>query len=149
MIQMLTADTAKFLNKGYAADEQGFYKRILEHKKGKRSPAIKQIELDLARTLPTNALFRNGEPTLDALRRVLVAFSWLNPRIGFRDLGLIFGPQPHTPQPRFPSPASAPSLASPPSPAAPARRRARWYLPAAVPAGICVPRSRADRKWLC
>ena len=38
MIQMLTADTAKFLNKGYAADEQGFYKRILEHKKGKRSP---------------------------------------------------------------------------------------------------------------
>lgn len=76
IIQLLTADNVKFLGENY-------YRKILDHKDGKTSAAIRQIDLDLNRTLPTNMLFRPGQQTVAALRRVLVAFSWFNPRIGY------------------------------------------------------------------
>ena len=41
---------------------EGYYQHLLESIKGKASPAVKQIELDLLRTLPDNKHYQ----TLDA-----------------------------------------------------------------------------------
>lgn len=47
-------------------------------------PASRQIELDLHRTLTTNQHFSSpSSPALQQLRRVLLAFSWRNPAIGY------------------------------------------------------------------
>ncbi|XP_020623256.1 TBC1 domain family member 2B-like [Orbicella faveolata] len=62
----------------------GYYAHLLENMKGKHSPAVKQIELDLLRTLPNNKHYDN----LDAdgttkLREVLLAYSWHNLHVGY------------------------------------------------------------------
>ncbi|KAK1904382.1 TBC1 domain family member 2A [Dissostichus eleginoides] len=47
-------------------------------------PASRQIQLDLHRTLTTNQHFSSpSSPALQQLRRVLLAFSWQNPAIGY------------------------------------------------------------------
>lgn len=47
-------------------------------------PASRQIELDLPRTLTTNQLFSSpSSAALQQLRRILLAFSWRNPAIGY------------------------------------------------------------------
>lgn len=47
-------------------------------------PASRQIELDLHRTLTTNQHFSSpSSPALQQLRRILLAFSWRNPAIGY------------------------------------------------------------------
>eukprot|EP00066_Takifugu_rubripes_P026574 XP_011615840.1 PREDICTED: TBC1 domain family member 2A-like [Takifugu rubripes] len=47
-------------------------------------PASRQIELDLPRTLTTNRLFCSpSSAALQQLRRILLAFSWRNPEIGY------------------------------------------------------------------
>ena len=61
-----------------------YYVKILEHKAGKTSVATKQIELDLMRTFPTHRDYHVvGSPKIESLRRILVAFSWHNPTIGY------------------------------------------------------------------
>jgi hypothetical protein len=45
--------------------------------------AIAQIDLDLHRTMPHNVFFGSGGPGVDKLRRVLVAFSYKNPVVGY------------------------------------------------------------------
>ncbi|RMX50100.1 hypothetical protein pdam_00002943 [Pocillopora damicornis] len=65
-----------------AGDE--YYHHLLESIKGRPSPAVKQIELDLLRTLPNNKHYDK----LDAdgttkLREVLLAYSWHNPDVGY------------------------------------------------------------------
>ncbi|KAK9241037.1 rab-GTPase-TBC domain-containing protein [Lipomyces kononenkoae] len=51
---------------------------------GEHDPeALSQIELDLYRTMPTNVFFGGKGPGVDKLRRVLLAFSKRNPKIGY------------------------------------------------------------------
>ena len=77
MIRDWTKAQQRFQGKNY-------FHRILEHKEQKMSTATKQIELDLARTFPTHKDFCDLEcEGIAKLRRVLVAFSWHNPVIGY------------------------------------------------------------------
>ncbi|XP_053559207.1 TBC1 domain family member 2A [Bombina bombina] len=60
------------------------YEKLLNKCETSQHPATKQIELDLHRTLTNNKHF--SCPTSDfiqKLRRVLLAFSWQNPTIGY------------------------------------------------------------------
>ncbi|KAJ1219215.1 hypothetical protein NDU88_006784 [Pleurodeles waltl] len=60
------------------------YENLLKNCENKENPASRQIELDLHRTLTNNRHF--SVPTsqyIQKLRRVLLAFSWHNPTIGY------------------------------------------------------------------
>lgn len=47
-------------------------------------PASRQIQLDLHRTLTTNQYFSSpSSPALEQLHRVLLAFAWQNPTVGY------------------------------------------------------------------
>ncbi|XP_060619766.2 TBC1 domain family member 2A [Anolis sagrei] len=62
----------------------GHYQNLLKKCEAVEHPASRQIELDLPRTLTNNKHFLS--PTsqlLPKLRRVLLAFSWQNPTIGY------------------------------------------------------------------
>ncbi|XP_004600309.2 TBC1 domain family member 2A isoform X2 [Sorex araneus] len=62
----------------------GRYQELLGRGQACEHPAARQIELDLNRTFPSNKHFTcptSGFP--DKLRRVLLAFSWQNPTIGY------------------------------------------------------------------
>eukprot|EP00041_Stephanoeca_diplocostata_P032998 m.1076837 g.1076837 ORF g.1076837 m.1076837 type:complete len:790 (-) comp24249_c0_seq2:909-3278(-) len=77
VVHSMTKANKKFLGHTH-------YRNILQAKHGKRSKAIKQIDLDLDRTFPTNFMFESIDTdTAISLRNVLVAFSWHNPRIGY------------------------------------------------------------------
>ncbi|OXB81765.1 UNVERIFIED_CONTAM: hypothetical protein H355_010326 [Colinus virginianus] len=60
------------------------YQRLLRQSKSTEHPACRQIELDLPRTLTNNKHFSSPTSQLiPKLRRVLLAFSWHNPAIGY------------------------------------------------------------------
>ncbi|NXM59957.1 TBD2A protein, partial [Illadopsis cleaveri] len=60
------------------------YQRLLEQSRSTEHPACRQIELDLPRTLTNNKHFSSPTSQLiPRLRRVLLAFSWHNPAIGY------------------------------------------------------------------
>ncbi|XP_038026383.1 TBC1 domain family member 2A [Anas platyrhynchos] len=60
------------------------YQRLLRQSKSTEHPACRQIELDLPRTLTNNKYFSSPTSQLiPKLRRVLLAFSWHNPAIGY------------------------------------------------------------------
>ncbi|NXU66373.1 TBD2A protein, partial [Horornis vulcanius] len=62
----------------------GHYQRLLEQSRSTEHPACRQIELDLPRTLTNNKHFASPTSQLiPKLRRVLLAFSWHNPAIGY------------------------------------------------------------------
>ncbi|NXK90418.1 TBD2A protein, partial [Formicarius rufipectus] len=62
----------------------GHYQRLLQQSKSTEHPASRQIELDLPRTLTNNKHFSSPTSQLiPKLRRVLLAFSWHNPAIGY------------------------------------------------------------------
>ncbi|CAH3154885.1 unnamed protein product [Porites evermanni] len=62
----------------------GYYQQLLESIKGRPSPAVKQIELDLLRTLPNNKHYeRLDADGTSKLRDVLLAYSWHNPDVGY------------------------------------------------------------------
>ncbi|XP_054145958.1 TBC1 domain family member 2A [Melozone crissalis] len=62
----------------------GHYQRLLEQSRSTKHPACRQIELDLPRTLTNNKHFSSPTSQLiPRLRRVLLAFSWHNPAIGY------------------------------------------------------------------
>lgn len=63
-------------------DQAGLYRRILDENQDKKSLAIEEISKDLYRSLPEYAAFQDQEG-IDRLRRVLVAYSWKNPEIGY------------------------------------------------------------------
>eukprot|EP00037_Helgoeca_nana_P036473 m.11543 g.11543 ORF g.11543 m.11543 type:complete len:890 (+) comp7427_c0_seq1:66-2735(+) len=79
-IAELTDGTRKFKEKG----GNNYYADITGYKAGKMSTNTRQIGLDLDRTFPTNAMFESldGDVAL-ALKRVLTAFSWHHPKIGY------------------------------------------------------------------
>ncbi|KXJ27716.1 TBC1 domain family member 2B [Exaiptasia diaphana] len=61
-----------------------YYQNLLESIEGKFSPAAKQIGLDLLRTLPNNLHYEKPDsPGIEKLRRVLLAYSWHNPEVGY------------------------------------------------------------------
>ncbi|XP_028271333.1 TBC1 domain family member 2A-like isoform X2 [Parambassis ranga] len=60
------------------------YQQLCEKSRMSPHPASRQIQLDLHRTLTTNQHFSSpSSSTLQQLRRVLLAFSWQNPAIGY------------------------------------------------------------------
>ncbi|XP_073202122.1 TBC1 domain family member 2A isoform X4 [Lepidochelys kempii] len=60
------------------------YESLLRQGKRTEHPAFRQIELDLPRTLTNNRHFTSPTSQLvPKLRRVLLAFSWQNPAIGY------------------------------------------------------------------
>uniref|UniRef100_A0A8C6QQ96 TBC1 domain family member 2A n=1 Tax=Nannospalax galili TaxID=1026970 RepID=A0A8C6QQ96_NANGA len=62
----------------------GCYRELLARGQACEHPAARQIELDLNRTFPTNKYFTCPTSSFpDRLRRVLLAFSWQNPTIGY------------------------------------------------------------------
>ncbi|XP_067374023.1 TBC1 domain family member 2A isoform X2 [Channa argus] len=60
------------------------YQQLSEKTRKSPHPASRQIELDLHRTLTTNQHFSSPScPALQQLRRILLAFSWHSPGIGY------------------------------------------------------------------
>uniref|UniRef100_UPI00398F7905 TBC1 domain family member 2A isoform X2 n=1 Tax=Pristiophorus japonicus TaxID=55135 RepID=UPI00398F7905 len=60
------------------------YQELLKLCENKQQAASKQIELDLLRTLTNNRLFTSPTSKMvQQLRRVLLAYSWQNPAIGY------------------------------------------------------------------
>lgn len=60
----------------------GYYDRILEEHKGKTSTSTEDIEKDLHRSLPEYSGYQSEEG-IAALRRVLQAYSFMNPELGY------------------------------------------------------------------
>ncbi|KAH3669126.1 hypothetical protein WICMUC_005090 [Wickerhamomyces mucosus] len=58
------------------------YHKILEDNEGKQSVAIEEIEKDLNRSLPEYPAYQTEEG-INRLRRVLTAYSWKNPDVGY------------------------------------------------------------------
>lgn len=60
----------------------GLYLQILEDNKGKTSASIDDIEKDLHRSLPEYSAYQDEEG-IATLRRVLTAYSFRNPELGY------------------------------------------------------------------
>ncbi|KAG1460472.1 hypothetical protein G6F56_005941 [Rhizopus delemar] len=61
---------------------RGLYKDILKKYKGQKSTATEEIEKDLNRSLPEYPGYQSPEG-IDRLRRVLTAYAWNNPELGY------------------------------------------------------------------
>ncbi|GAA6093026.1 TBC1 domain family member 2A [Tachysurus ichikawai] len=60
------------------------FQQLCEKSHATPHPAARQIQLDLHRTLTTNQSFSSpSSPMLQQLQRVLLAFSWQNPAVGY------------------------------------------------------------------
>lgn len=62
--------------------ELSVYEKILAENDGKKSVAIEEIEKDLNRSLPEYSAYQTEEG-IGRLRRVLTAYSWKNPDVGY------------------------------------------------------------------
>jgi len=60
----------------------GVYQQILDQNKGRTTTSTEEIEKDLHRSLPEYSAYQNPEG-IDALRRVLQAYSFKNPQTGY------------------------------------------------------------------
>lgn len=63
--------------------EPGRYQDLLDEHEGETNQCLVQIDLDIHRTMPTNIFFGGGGPGVPKLRRVLAAYSWHSPEIGY------------------------------------------------------------------
>ncbi|NWS02676.1 TBD2A protein, partial [Motacilla alba] len=74
----------KWMVSRHCSPVPGHYQQLLEQSRNTEHPAGRQIELDLPRTLTNNKHFSSPTSQLiPRLRRVLLAFSWHNPAIGY------------------------------------------------------------------
>jgi len=60
----------------------GYYERLLQENSGKTSTSTEDIEKDLHRSLPEYAGYQS-EVGIKSLRRVLQAYSFKNPDLGY------------------------------------------------------------------
>ena len=60
----------------------GYYERLLQENEGKTSTSTEDIEKDLHRSLPEYAGYQS-EIGINSLRRVLQAYSFKNPELGY------------------------------------------------------------------
>ncbi|KAG8744610.1 hypothetical protein FRC10_009835 [Ceratobasidium sp. 414] len=60
----------------------GLYEKLLKENAGRVSTSTEEIEKDLNRSLPEYAAYQTEEG-IDSLRRVLTAYSWKNPELGY------------------------------------------------------------------
>ena len=77
--------------RGGAGAGQNYYQALLSNYNPglTLSPAAKQIELDLLRTLPNNVHYENSHAKgIPKLRRVLLAFSLHNPEVEYCQVGI-------------------------------------------------------------
>eukprot|EP00043_Microstomoeca_roanoka_P016749 m.172599 g.172599 ORF g.172599 m.172599 type:complete len:287 (+) comp16519_c1_seq8:2143-3003(+) len=88
LVRMRTHSARRFKKLGY-------YKRMLDYKDTSRTPfpQADQIGVDLQRTFPSNIHFqRKEQPLMQSLDRILRAFGWHNPRVGYcQGLGQVAG----------------------------------------------------------
>ncbi|WPK25152.1 hypothetical protein PUMCH_002455 [Australozyma saopauloensis] len=63
-------------------DHKDEYEKLLTDNENKHSIAVEEISKDLYRSLPEYAAYQDPEG-IERLRRVLVAYSWKNPDIGY------------------------------------------------------------------
>ena len=70
------------VNKNSKRKKRKDYSHFLARHRDEESIATAEIERDLHRTLPSHPLFQGAEG-LESLRRVLVAYSWKNPDVGY------------------------------------------------------------------
>jgi hypothetical protein len=71
---------------GALMKEIGYYRGLLIHATSSADqelPFVKQIELDLCRTMPQNTYFTQSPNSIHKLRRILIAYSLHNPAIGY------------------------------------------------------------------
>jgi len=66
----------------YQLAEPQLYQRLLADNHGNQSNATEEIERDLHRSLPEHPFFRQ-RGGIESLRRVLTAYSWHNPHVGY------------------------------------------------------------------
>lgn len=75
------------------ANDPNYYANLVKASQNRRNwnPSIKQIELDLLRTLPNNKNFESKEcDGINRLRRVLTAYSQRNPALGYCQVSKLF-----------------------------------------------------------
>ncbi|KAM9795573.1 TBC1 domain family member 2A [Neosynchiropus ocellatus] len=74
----------KARTRGVREQHPARYRQLCEKTRTSSHPVLRQIQLDIHRTLTNNRNFCSpSSPALQQLRRVLLAFSWQNPRVGY------------------------------------------------------------------
>ncbi|KAF8310087.1 TBC-domain-containing protein [Clavulina sp. PMI_390] len=63
-------------------ENPGLYQKLLDDNAGKVTTSTEEIEKDLNRSLPEYAAYQTPQG-IGALRRVLTAYSWKNPEVGY------------------------------------------------------------------
>ena len=70
-------------------ENPGLYEQILKDNAGKVTTSTEEIEKDLNRSLPEYSAYQT-EKGISALRRVLTAYSWKNPELGYCQVSLTY-----------------------------------------------------------